>query len=61
MTVTTTQPDQPAPTEAHGVAESRGLFDGEILRKALVDSFIKLNPAWWRSGTRSCSWCWWAR
>jgi potassium-transporting ATPase ATP-binding subunit len=44
MTMTVTQPDQPAPTEAHGVAESRGLFDGDILRKALLDSFIKLNP-----------------
>ena len=27
------------------MAESRGLFDGEILRHALVDSFKKLNPA----------------
>jgi K+-transporting ATPase ATPase B chain len=46
MTMTTTQPDQPAPTpQAHGVAEARGLFDGEILRHALVDSFKKLNPA----------------
>jgi potassium-transporting ATPase ATP-binding subunit len=47
MTMTTQQPD-PAPTpstEAHGVAEARGLFDGEILRQALVDSFVKLNPA----------------
>jgi potassium-transporting ATPase ATP-binding subunit len=44
--MTTTQPDHPGPaTEAHGVAESRGLFDGEILRHALVDSFKKLNPA----------------
>jgi K+-transporting ATPase ATPase B chain len=46
MTMTTTQPDQPGPaTEAHGVAEARGLFDREILRHALVDSFKKLNPA----------------
>jgi len=45
MTMTSTQPDQPVPaTEAHGVAEARGLFDGEILRQALVDSFKKLNP-----------------
>ncbi|MGD0393527.1 MAG: potassium-transporting ATPase subunit KdpB [Acidimicrobiales bacterium] len=44
--MTTTQPQPPQPgTEAHGVAESRGLFDGEILRQALVDSFKKLNPA----------------
>ncbi len=27
------------------MAESRGLFDGPILRQALVDSFKKLNPA----------------
>jgi K+-transporting ATPase ATPase B chain len=46
MTMTTTQPDRPEPsTEAHGVAEARGLFDGPILRQALVDSFKKLNPA----------------
>jgi len=46
MTITTAQPDQPGPaTEAHGVAEARGLFDREILTHALVDSFKKLNPA----------------
>ncbi|MGD0880852.1 MAG: potassium-transporting ATPase subunit KdpB [Acidimicrobiales bacterium] len=46
MTITTTQPEHPSPgTEAHGVAEARGLFDGPILRQALVDSFKKLNPA----------------
>jgi K+-transporting ATPase ATPase B chain len=46
MTMTTAQPDHPGPaTEAHGVAEARGLFDREILRHALVDSFKKLNPA----------------
>jgi K+-transporting ATPase ATPase B chain len=46
MTITTSQPDRPAPaTEAHGVAEARGLFDGPILRQALVESFKKLNPA----------------
>jgi K+-transporting ATPase ATPase B chain len=46
MTMTTTQPQpaQPGP-EAHGVAEARGLFDGPILRQALVDAFKKLNPA----------------
>jgi potassium-transporting ATPase ATP-binding subunit len=45
MTMTATQPEQPGPpTEAHGVAEARGLFDGEILRQASVDSFKKLNP-----------------
>ncbi len=46
MTMMTTQPGQPSPeTEAHGVAEARSLFDGEILRHALVDSIKKLNPA----------------
>ena len=45
MTMTASQPGQSgAPTEAHGVAEARGLFDGPILRRALLDSFIKLNP-----------------
>ena len=46
MTVTTTQPQpaQPGP-DAHGVAEARGLFDGPILRQALVEAFKKLNPA----------------
>jgi K+-transporting ATPase ATPase B chain len=28
----------------HGVAQARGLFDGPILRQALKDSFIKLDP-----------------
>ena len=42
----TAQPNQPAPVAApHGVAEARGLFDGEILRQALVDAVKKLNPA----------------
>ncbi len=45
MTMATTHPEPHQPVEAHGVAEARGLFDGEILRKALVDSFKKLNPA----------------
>jgi potassium-transporting ATPase ATP-binding subunit len=29
---------------AHGVAQSRGLFDGEILRQALTGAFKKLDP-----------------
>ena len=33
----------PAP-RAHGVAESRSIFDGPIMRAALVDAFKKLNP-----------------
>jgi potassium-transporting ATPase ATP-binding subunit len=46
MTITAIQPDQPeSGSAAHGVAEARGLFDGEILRQALADSFKKLNPA----------------
>jgi len=46
MTDTTTQPEpEQGSTEAHGVAQARGLFDGEILRQALLDSFKKLNPA----------------
>ncbi len=35
---------QAAPTVAHGVAQSRSLFDGQILRQALVDSVKKLDP-----------------
>jgi potassium-transporting ATPase ATP-binding subunit len=51
MTVTSIAPEpadgqgQAGPTQAHGVAEARGLFDGPILRQALIDSFKKLNPA----------------
>jgi K+-transporting ATPase ATPase B chain len=46
MTVTATQPDHPGQESApHGVAEARSLFDGPILRQALVDSFTKLNPS----------------
>ncbi len=46
MTTLTTQP-QPQPesgAEPHGVAEARGLFDGEILRQASVDAVKKLDP-----------------
>ncbi len=35
------QPQQPAP---HGVAESRSLFDREILRESIVGSITKLDP-----------------
>ena len=46
MTTTTTQPVQPGPENVpHGVAEARSLFDGPIMRQALVDSVTKLNPA----------------
>src|SRR5665213_3235722 len=41
----TTVLHQPATgPSAHGVAESRGLFDGPILRQALKDSVLKLDP-----------------
>ena len=32
------------PPMAHGVAQSRSLFDRHILRQALIDSFKKLDP-----------------
>ena len=32
------------PTDAHGVAETRGLFDAEIMRHALVDAVKKFDP-----------------
>jgi K+-transporting ATPase ATPase B chain len=43
MTMTATQP-QPS-TGPHGVAQARGLFDRQILKRALLDSILKLNPA----------------
>jgi K+-transporting ATPase ATPase B chain len=44
--MTTTQPESPQGpvTQAHGVARARGLFDPEILRRALFDAVLKLNP-----------------
>jgi K+-transporting ATPase ATPase B chain len=42
MTTLMTQP-QPSSTP-HGVAEARSLFDGEIMRHALVDAFKKFDP-----------------
>ncbi len=44
MTVTATPPQRPPATLPHGVAESRSLFDRGILRRSLVDAFLKLNP-----------------
>jgi len=32
------------PTQPHGVAQARGLFDREILGRALIDAFKKLDP-----------------
>ncbi len=44
-TPTTDTPSaSPSPTEAHGVATKRGMFDREIIWPALVDSFKKLTP-----------------
>jgi K+-transporting ATPase ATPase B chain len=43
MTVTATSP-LPHPSAPHGVAESRGLFDPEILRESLIGSITKLDP-----------------
>jgi K+-transporting ATPase ATPase B chain len=44
---TTTEPvtESTPAGEAHGVAQSRSLFDREILRQASVDAFKKLKPS----------------
>jgi K+-transporting ATPase ATPase B chain len=45
MTLTATAAPTPQPPPApHGVAETRGLFDREILRESVVGSFTKLDP-----------------
>ncbi len=44
MTVTDSTTPPTTPTVAHGIAESRSLFDGPILRQAFVDSLVKLKP-----------------
>jgi K+-transporting ATPase ATPase B chain len=43
MTTVLNQPTT-GPSDAHGVAQARGLFDGAILRQALKDSIRKLDP-----------------
>ena len=43
MTMVATHPEPS--TGAHGVAQARGLFDRQILRRALIDAILKLNPA----------------
>ena len=43
-TTTATAESTAQPTLAHGVAEARSLFDGEIFRQSLVGSFKKLDP-----------------
>ncbi|HEX4219679.1 MAG TPA: potassium-transporting ATPase subunit KdpB [Acidimicrobiales bacterium] len=48
MTMVTAQPQpqpQPTSTDAHGVAQARGLFDRQILKRALIDALLKLNHA----------------
>jgi K+-transporting ATPase ATPase B chain len=46
MTMITSEPARPGDRpEAHGVAQARGLFDRQILRRAFIDSILKLNPA----------------
>src|SRR5579864_5588740 len=45
MTVIATNPTPPPAAPApHGVAESRGLFDREVLGEALLGSLTKLDP-----------------
>jgi K+-transporting ATPase ATPase B chain len=45
MTLTATNPNPPAdPSAPHGVAQSRGLFDREILKESLLGSVTKLDP-----------------
>ena len=41
LTTTSSQPAQGAP---HGVAEARSLFDRSIMRRALLDALLELNP-----------------
>jgi K+-transporting ATPase ATPase B chain len=36
--------ETPTASGAHGVAEARGLFDGPILKQALKDSILKMDP-----------------
>ena len=43
MTTVTNQPEA-SPSEPHGVAQAKGLFDGPILRQALRGSVLKMNP-----------------
>src|ERR1700735_709313 len=44
MTIIATDAPSPAPSAPHGVAESRGLFDPEILKEAIAGAFTKLDP-----------------
>ena len=44
MTTVTTQPQSQPSDLPHGVAGSRSLFDREIMGRALIDAFKKLDP-----------------
>ena len=44
MTTVMTQPQSQPSDLPHGVAGSRSLFDRQIMGRALVDAFKKLNP-----------------
>ena len=44
MSTTQTPLEDKPQGEAHGVAKARPLFDGPIVRRAIIDSFWKLNP-----------------
>src|SRR6202046_5489715 len=44
MTIIATDAPSPAPSAPHGVAESRGLVDPEILKEAIAGAFTKLDP-----------------
>ena len=44
MTTVTTQPQSQPSDLPHGVAGSRGLFDRQIMGRALIDAFKKLDP-----------------
>ncbi len=43
-TTATPPPPQQTPAQPHGVARSRGLFEREILSRALPEAFLKLDP-----------------
>ncbi|MST31293.1 potassium-transporting ATPase subunit KdpB [Acidimicrobiaceae bacterium USS-CC1] len=44
MTTQTSTPPETAAPRPHGVAQSRGLFDPQILRQATKEAFLKLDP-----------------
>jgi K+-transporting ATPase ATPase B chain len=46
MTTLTTQPQAQPGDLPHGVSGSRSLFDRQIMGRALIDAFKKLDPRW---------------